>query len=208
MSLESEVAALVGAADALTAVVKDKISQIDQRVGDAEQEFEGWLQQKDIVGEIGANGTQRVGIFQGLLFGVGAPFGVGGDGGFEGKVSDLGSSDNVYVHFKVPLNVNTSDRMYRFDIKGYCYGSSSIIDETIVGYVYADTKSIVNKASFGDMFPDSYADSAGNLILRIKLPVAYFVTVRVDNMCVESGGVLFERGSLDVKMSLAETVEF
>jgi hypothetical protein len=213
-SIAEEIAGLkVAAADQTTASqalaqeVAGKMGQIDQKVASAEAQFDEWRQQKDIIGDPSQQGTMRMNVFQGFVVGTGVPYGVGGTGGFAGKVADLGSSENVYVHFKTPMNINTSDEMFWFNIRGYCYGSSSVIDETIVGYAYSPQRAIINKVGFGNMFPDSYVDSAGNVILRIKVPVAYYLTVRIETMRVGTG-TLFEVGSFDAKVSLTATVEF
>lgn len=207
MSVEQQLANAVQATNNLTAAVNNKIGQIDQRMADAEAEFDAWRNLKDVIGDPAGQGTMRLNILQGVIIGTGAPYPVGGSGDFSGKMTDLGSSANVYVHFKTPMNVNTSDEMFWFNIRGYCYGASAVIDETIVGYAYNPQRNIINKASFGNMFPDSYKDTAGNVILRIKLPVAYYTTLRIDTMRVGTS-TLFEVGSLDVKVSLTETVDF
>lgn len=202
-----ETAALIESVNQMTATVAGKMGQIDQKVASAQAQFDEWRQLKDVIGDPGGQGTMRLNIFQGFIQGTGAPFDIGGTGGFSGKIADLGSSTDVYIHFKTPMNINTSDEMFWFNIRGYCYGSSSVIDETIVGYAYSPQRNIINKAAFGHMSPESYADSAGNVIFRIKIPIAYFVTLRIDTMRVGTSK-LFDIGSLDTKVSLTATVEF
>ncbi|HFQ4959197.1 TPA: hypothetical protein ACGUPM_002650 [Vibrio vulnificus] len=206
-TVEQKLAAVVESAENLTQAVEGKVGEIDHRVEQAEAEFNSWLQLKDVIGEPDGQGTMRMNIFQGIIYGAGAPYSVSGAGGFIGKITDLGSSMDVFIHLKTPMNINTSDEMFWFNIRGYCYGASKIIDETIVGYCYAPQRNIINKASFGELLPESYYDSAGNVILRIKVPNCYFTTIRVDTMRVGTT-TLFDINSLDAKVSLTETVEF
>ncbi|WDD98374.1 hypothetical protein [Thalassomonas actiniarum] len=208
MSLTQDIANVVQAAENMTATVTGKMGQIDQRMDAAEAEFDVWRNQKDVTGDIAVNGAMRLNIFQGFLHSTGAPYGFGGDsGGFAGKIDDLGSSSNVYLHFKTPMNINTHSEMYWFNIRGYCYGGAKLIDEVIAGYCYATSKSVINKANAGGMSPDSYSDAAGNVILRILVPNTYYNSVCIDTMRVGNGR-LFNAGDLDVKVSLADTVDF
>lgn len=120
---------------------------------------------------------------------------------------DLGTSDNIYMHFKLPVNINTHDQMFWFNIRGYSYGSATIVDETIVGYCYSPQRAVLNKAVFGNMSPGIYTDSTGNVIMRLKFPSVYVTTIRIDTMQVGIGG-LFAVGSLKSKLSLTDKVEF
>lgn len=201
-----QTAALIQSVNNMTETVAGKMGQIDKRVDAAEEQFDEWRNKKDIVGEPGLHGTMRMSIFQGLVVGTGGTQGVAGHGHFEGKLADLGSSDEVYVHFKTPMNVNVDHSMFWFSIRGYSYGTAKIVDETIVGYCYSPSRTIINKSAFGGFNPESYADSSGNVILRIKVPAIYFTTIRIDTMKV--GSSLFGLGSLTPKVSLSSTVEF
>ncbi|MBV6203229.1 hypothetical protein KUU18_29435 [Pseudomonas aeruginosa] len=203
MSLETQIASLVTAANNLTAAVNGKIGAIDARMDTAEAEFEEWRNQKDVEGSLGAFGTIRRNMFQGFIQSLGGPAGVAANSGFD--TVDLGTNTNVYVHFKVPLNVNVNSEMFWFSIKGYSYGSSQIVDETMVGYCYKPTLSLQNVATFGSMSPAVYKDANGNVVLRILLPSAYYTTLRIDTMRVGNGR-LFNVGDLLTKLSLAETV--
>lgn len=202
-----EIGALIQSVNDMTSTVAGKMTHIDERMTEAESEFDAWRNLKDVIGAPDGQGTMRMNIFQGIIIGAGGEYPVAGSGDFTGKIDALGSSSNVYVHFKTPMNINTSDEMFWFNIRGYCYGASAVIDETIVGYAYYPQRNIINKASFGGVLPDSYKDTAGNVILRIKLPVAYYTTLRIDTMRVGTS-TLFEVGCLDVKVSLTETVDF
>lgn len=206
MSLETQIAALVEAANALTGSVNGKVGEIDQRMSAAESEFETWRSLKDVEGDPLALGTIRRNITQGHIYNTG----VGGGGPLSAgdiPTTDLGTNDLVYVHLKTPLNVNINSEMFWFNIKGYSYGSAQIVDETIVGYCYSPTLVITNKSAFGNMTPDVYKDTAGNVVLRLLLPSSYYTTLRVDTMRVGNGR-LFNLGDLVVKLSLSATVEF
>ncbi|OCX94709.1 MAG: hypothetical protein BCV62_16135 [Pseudomonas sp. K35] len=207
MSLETQIAGLVTAANNLTTAVNGKIGAIDTRMDAAEAEFDEWRNQKDLEGDPGADGTIRRNIAQGYVGGTGAPYGVDAAGIFA--ATPLGSSTNVYMHIKLPLNVNVDDRMFWINIKGYSYGSAAIIDETLVGYCYSATLSLNSKSVFGNMSPELYIDANGNIIARLLIPNIYVTTIRIDTMKVGGGyGVLFNVGQITAKLSLAATVVF
>ena len=201
-----ETADLIESVNNMTATVVGKVGEIDKRVDAAEVEFDEWRNQKDIVGEPSLSGTMRMSIFQGLVVGTGGDQGVSGDGNFTGHMEDLGTSNAVYLHLKTPMNVNSDMSMFWFNIRGYSYGTSKIVDETIVGYCFSPARDIINKSAFGAFEPESYADSSGNVILRIKMPSVYVTTIRIDTMKV--GSTLFAHDCLTPKFSLAATVEF
>lgn len=204
MSLETQVTELVSSANALTGAINGKVGEIDQRMTVAQADFDEWRQKKDVIGDPNGYGTMRMNILQGLVVQTraGAPLSYG-----DLPAVDLGVESNVYIHFKTPLNVNKHNEMFWFNIRGYSFGTAKIIDETITGYCYVATRSLTSQSSFGNFTPESYVDSAGNVILRILAPNIYYSTVRVDTMRVGNGR-LFALGDLDVRMSLAATVEF
>jgi len=205
MGIEQKIGELVTATDSLTAVVNGKISQIDTRMDVARAEFDEFRSKKDMVGLVGASGSVQLNVFQGGVWGTGGPQNTGSSCGFS--VVDLGTSDNIYMHFKLPVNINTHDQMFWFNIRGYSYGSATIVDETIVGYCYSPQRAVLNKAVFGNMSPGIYTDSTGNVIMRLKFPSIYVTTIRIDTMQVGIGG-LFAVGSLKSKLSLTDKVEF
>lgn len=205
MSLESQVASLVTAANTLTGAVEGKVGEIDQRMSEAEAEFLEWRNQKDLEGDPNAYGTIRRNIFQGFIASLGGPAGVHPNSGFENL--DLGTNLNVYLHFKIPLNVNIHTEMFWFNIKGYNYGAAKIIDETIVGYCYKPDLTLINTAAFGNLTPAVYKAANGDIVLRVLLSNAYFSTIRIDTMRVGNGR-LFNVGDLTAKISLADTVAF
>ncbi|WP_321150232.1 hypothetical protein [Aeromonas jandaei] len=207
MSLEAQIAALVQASNNLTSAVNGKIGEIDKEMNAALAQFEEWRNLKDVIGNPVGFGTMRMNILQGHIYGTGGSQGssVSDEGSFQ--ATDLGSSANVYIHFKIPLNVNIHNEMFWFNIKGYSFGTAKIIDETIVGYCYSPQRDVINKSSFGNMTPDVYKDSNGNVVLRLLIPNIYYTTVRVDTMRVGNGR-LFNLGDLKTKLSLSQTVVF
>lgn len=205
MSIETQIAGLVQAANSLTTAVNGKIVAIDARMDTAGAQFDEWRNLKDVEGDPGAFGTIRRNIFQGFIQGTGGAVAAGSAGAFTS--TNLGSTENVYAHFKVPLNVNVNSEMFWFNIKGYSYGSSKIIDETLVGYCYEATAALLNVSSFGNLTPAVYKAANGDIVLRILLPSAYYATIRIDTMRVGNGR-LFNVGDLVAKLSLADTVVF
>jgi hypothetical protein len=201
-----ETAALIESVNNMTGTVAGKMGQIDQKVATAQAQFDEWRQLKDVIGEPGDIGTMRMSIFQGHVYGTSAGI-ASGAGDFANKVPMLGTNSLVYFHFKTPLNVNVNSEMFWFNVRGYSYGSAKIIDEVFVGYCYSATRTVNSKACFGNLTPEVYVDTAGNVILRILMPDDYYTTVRVDTMRVGNGR-LFKLDDLDVQLSLSATVEF
>nr|WP_225927518.1 hypothetical protein [Pseudomonas ekonensis] len=196
---------MVTAANNLTTVVNGKIGSINSTMADALNQFNEWRNQKDVEGDPAALGTIRRNVLQGFVSGTGGLQGVGAVGSFTS--TDLGTTANVYMHFKTPLNINVNSEMFWFNIKGYSYGTAKIIEETLVGYCYQPTRTLQNVSTFGNMTPSVYVDTNGNIVMRILLPSIYYTTVRIDTMRVGNGR-LFNLGDLKPKLSLAETVVF
>jgi hypothetical protein len=205
VSLETTVASLVTAANNLTSVVNGKIGSINTTMATALNQFNEWRSLKDVEGDPTVLGTIRRNILQGFVTGTGGAHGLGSEGGFV--PTDLATSLNVYMHFKIPLNININSEMFWFNVKGYSYGTAKIIEETIVGYCYQPTRSLLNVSTFGNMTPAVYVDANGNIVMRVLIPNIYFTTVRIDTMRVGNGR-LFNLGDLKTKLSLAETVLF
>ncbi|MGE1173732.1 hypothetical protein [Pseudomonas sp. BW7P1] len=205
MSLETTVASLVTAANNLTNVVNGKIGSINTTMATALNQFNEWRSLKDVEGDPFALGTIRRNILQGFVTGTGGVQTVGAQGDFT--ATDLGTSLNVYMHFKIPLNINVNSEMFWFNIKGYTYGTAKIIEETLVGYCYQPTRTLQNVSTFGNMTPAVYVDASGNIVMRILVPNIYYTTIRIDTMRVGNGR-LFNLGDLKTKLSLAETVSF
>ncbi|MBU6956367.1 hypothetical protein KRR23_01215 [Pseudomonas sp. CVAP len=205
MGIEQKIGDLVTAADNLTKTVDGKVAQIDSRMDAARAEFDDYRNKKDMVGLVGAQGTVQMNVFQGGVWGTGGPQNTGASGGFSEV--DLGTSVNVYMHLKLPVNINTHDQMFWFNIRGYSYGSATIIDETIVGYCYSPQRAVLNKAVFGNMSPDIYTDVKGNVVIRLKFSNIYVTTVRIDTM--QAGiGAMIPVGSIKSRLSLTEKVDF
>nr|WP_269802884.1 hypothetical protein [Pseudomonas uvaldensis] len=189
----------------MTTVVNGKIGSINTTMATALAQFNEWRSLKDVEGDPTALGTIRRNVLQGHVYGTGGSYGSTAQGDFTS--TELGSSTNVYMHFKVPLNVNANSEMFWFNIKGYSYGTAKIIEETLVGYCYQPTRVLQNVATFGNMTPAVYVDTSGNIVMRILIPNIYYTTVRIDTMRVGNGR-LFNLGDLKTKLSLSDTVVF
>ncbi|AZF04026.1 hypothetical protein [Pseudomonas sp. R5-89-07] len=205
MSTETQIASLVQASNSLTNAVNGKIGSIDARMDQARAEFDQFRSLKDVVGEAGAPGTLLMSVFQGLIWGTGAPYDVGATGGMV--ATDLGSSMNVYAHFKLPFSINTDDQMFWLNVRGYSYGSSLVLDETFAGYVYSPQRAVLNQSCFGKFDPAIYADAAGNAVCRIKIPNVYVTSLRIDTMQIGRYRSI-KLGDIKSKLSLSPTVEF
>ena len=205
MSTETQIASLVQASNNLTSAVTGKIGAIDARMDQARAEFDQFRALKDVVGEVGQPGTLLMSVFQGLIWGTGAPYDVGATGGLV--ATDLGSSLNVYAHFKLPFSINTDDQMFWLNIRGYSYGSSLVLDETFAGYVYSPQRAVINQSCFGTFEPAMYADAAGNAVCRVKIPNVYVTSLRIDTMQVGRYRPI-KLGDIKSKLSLSPTVVF
>ncbi|MGN8276863.1 hypothetical protein ACLEJQ_00355 [Pseudomonas sp. SMV71] len=205
MSLETTIASLVTAANNLTTVVNGKIGSINTTMATALAQFNEWRSLKDVEGDPTALGTIRRNVLQGHVNGTGGTYGSSAQGDFTS--TELGSSTNVYMHFKVPLNVNANSEMFWFNIKGYSYGTAKIIEETLVGYCYQPSRVLQSVSTFGNMTPAVYVDTSGNIVMRILIPNIYYTTIRIDTMRVGNGR-LFNLGDLKTKLSLSDTVVF
>lgn len=188
----------------LDAIQGGKIAEVEIQFSSALQEFENWKSEAGITGDKDTQGAISLNIAQGHVADtLTAQYSATGDF----TPTDLGSRANVYLHFKTPLNVNENNEMFWFNIKGYSFGSASAINETIAGYCYSANQNISNKVAVGTFNPDSYTDTAGNVILRIKIPDIYYTTIKVDSMKVGNGR-LFKLGDLTAEMSLLSELEF
>jgi hypothetical protein len=205
LSTETQIASLVEAANSLTRVVNGKVGDIDKRMDQARAEFDQFRQLKDVVGDAGEPGTLLMSVFQGLVWGTGAPYNVDAAGGMV--ATDLGSSLEVYAHFKLPFSINTDDQMFWLNIRGYSYGSSLVLDETFAGYVYSPRSAVINQSCFGKFEPTIYADTAGNAICRIKIPNVYVTSLRIDTMQIGRYRAI-KLGDIKSKLSLSPTVVF
>lgn len=211
MSLETTITSLVAAANNLTAAVNGKIGSINTTMAGALAQFNEWRNLKDVEGDPAALGTIRRNLLQGHVYTTGGVDGNGvkltplAQGDFVS--TELGSMSNVFMHFKVPLNINVNSEMFWFNIQGYSYGTAKIVDETLVGYCYQPDRSLHSVSAFGNMTPNVYADSNGNVVLRILIPNIYYTTIRIDTMRVGNGR-LFNVGDLNTQLSLAEKVVF
>jgi len=133
-----------------------------------------------VVGDLAVPGTMRMAIHHGHIYGTGGPHGVLSKGDFP--TVNLGSTDQVYVHYKLPLNIYRDICMFWFRVRGYNYGGSAVVDETFVGYCYADGRSLQAVHTQGRFTPAVYADAAGNVVLRLYFPLVYYTALSMDTM--------------------------
>lgn len=198
-------AGLVTAANNLTNVVSGKMAGINAALADALVKFDEWRSLKDTVGDPYSDGTLTMSIFQGQVWGTGGPIEPVASGGFA--PTNLGKTTDVYFHFKLPINVNRDDRMFWLNLRGYSYGSSKVVDETVVGYAYRAQRDLISTNAVGNMTPAVYVDDNGNVVVRIFCPNAYITAIRIDSMKVGIGPSI-KQGEIVTKLSLAEKVVF
>nr|WP_178121775.1 hypothetical protein [Pseudomonas sp. WS 5027] len=203
--MESTIAGLVTAANNLTNVVSGKMAGINAALADALVKFDEWRSLKDTVGDPYSDGTLTMSIFQGQVWGTGGPIEPQASGGFV--PTNLGKTTDVYFHFKLPLNVNRDDRMFWLNLRGYSYGSSKVVDETVAGYAYSAQRALISTNAVGNMTPSVYVDDNGNVVVRIFCPNAYITAIRIDSMKVGIGPSI-KQGEIVTKLSLAEKVVF
>lgn len=163
---------------------------------------------KDIIGNDNVHGTIYRNIFNGFIRTVNTqesgPY-VSGD--FPVVDTPFADNQDIYLHFRIPYNINVDSKMFWLKIRGYCFGGSQIIDTTAVGYSYADTKQLLNTQVSSVQTAELYADTNGNIVLSILFPSIYYVTLEVDSMMVGNGTPI-KRGMLQVKYSKSNRVVF
>lgn len=178
------------------------------RLSEVTEDLAGLNALQSIEGDPTRPGCVRRGIFQGIIYATGGAPGLGAAGDFP-RI-DLGNTNNVYLHFKLPLKITTNNRMFHLRFRGYCYGSAKIIDETVVGYCKASAGRTEGIATKGNFSPTVYVDSNNNVIVRMFFSSIYYSTMSIDSMMVSTGAesAMFNRGDLVARMSLASTVTF
>jgi len=200
-------AALSESIDNFSMAIKGKTDTLE--VGIAEQETNA-IQQSELreIDGIPYNiGTVRKSIFQGFIANTtGTVESTSAQGDFD-LIPNLGTNANVYVHIKVPINVNVNSEMMWFHLTGYAFGAAKIIDEVIVGYSYAPSKTLMNNSASGNLSPVMYTDASGNVVLRLLFPSIYYATLKIDTMKVGNGR-LFQKGDLIARLSLSATINF
>lgn len=205
MSVETEKMAVHAAAEAFVDRIVEKVETIDQATKSQSDLIEETLGNLDVVGNPEYQGVIRRTIFQGFVAGTNLA-GREYSGNFP-PPPNLGTNDNIYVHFKTPMKVNRDSHMFWFHFSGYAFGSGKLVDEIFVGYAYAPQNALINQVSVGQLSPYSYVDANRNVILRLTLSSIYYLTLRVDTMRV-GDGPLFDNDCFEVQYSTAGSVTF
>lgn len=184
------------------ATLKDKLSNYLFTVRNTLMHYEN---QKFIIGPETAIGTVFRNVYRLMIYSINETTKrVGGD---PVDVSGISTQNNVYVHIKLPGNIQLNTWMHYVRIRGYSYGSAKVIDCTYVGYSYSPTGSFLNREAMGTITTDQYADANGNIVISFLLPVAYYTSFEVETMkCGVGAGI--KRGMLQCKLSTSNRVVF
>lgn len=200
-------AALLQSIDRFSTAIQEKTDQLESGIATQELNATQLLELREVDGIPYNIGTVRKAIFQGF---VGNTTGDGEETPSQGDfgiIPNLGTNANVYLHLKVPVNVNVNSEMLWFHLTGYAFGSAKMIDETIVGYSYAVNKALLNNNATGNFSPTLYTDVSGNVVIRLLFPSIYYTTLKIDTMSVGNGR-LFNKGDLVARLSLSANVNF
>ena len=121
------------------------------------------------------------------------------------------SSDNNYIHIKLPYKVDTHAEMYRIRATGYRYRSGKVIDITWVGYCYSPAGALIEQSNINSGSPDfsitQYVGSDNHIYLRFRGTTGtnYYQSFRIDSMNVGNGSVLKE-GDIQIISSASATL--
>ncbi len=121
------------------------------------------------------------------------------------------SSDNNYIHIKLPYRVNTHSEMYHIRATGYRYRSGKVIDITWVGYCYRPSGALIEQSNINNGSPDfsitQYVGSDNHIYLRFRGTTGsnYYQSFRIDSMNVGNGSVLKE-GDIQIISSASATL--
>lgn len=161
-----------------------------------------------LLGDPLESGTLQQNIHHGIVYGTGGPHGVNSKGDYP--IVNLGRTEGVYVHYCLPININRDVHMFWLRIRGYNYGGSTYVDETLAGYCYADDRILHTVAVKGRFSPTVYADASGNVVLRLYFPLIYYTTLTMDTMRVgiRNRSRLFTRADIRTVLSLSSVLNF
>ncbi len=108
------------------------------------------------------------------------------------------TTDNNYIHIKLPYKVDTDASMYRIHVTGYRYRSGKVIDLTWVGYCYSPSNALIETGTVNAGSPEftmtQYVGSDKHIYLRFRGTTGsnYYQSFRVDSMHVGNGSILKE----------------
>ena len=200
MTTTDQIAELIRVNTALKEQLENTYRNFEQRVAETEAHYQKCRQSLDVLGNAEIEGAVRPAIFQGLLIDTGSSARNIGKGDFAQATFNATKRNKVYLHLRTPINLNEHDQMFRFHLRGYAYDVPKIIDEIIAGYCRKSGNKLVNVHTQGNMEPNVYVGSGGQINLRIFCASTYYLTLTVD--CQRVGnGPLFERGSLHAVLS-------
>lgn len=200
-------AALLQSIDRFSTAIQEKTDQLESGIATQELNATQLLELREVDGIPYNIGTARKAIFQGFVGNTTGGGEVIESQGDFGAIPNLGTNANVYLHLKVPVNINVDSEMLWFHLTGYAFGSAKMIDETIVGYSYAVSKTLLNNNAAGNFSPTLYTDASGNVVIRLLFPSIYYTTLKIDTMRVGNGR-LFNKGDLVARLSLSANVNF
>ncbi|QTH80459.1 hypothetical protein PA10_00261 [Pseudomonas phage pPa_SNUABM_DT01] len=149
-----------------------------------------------------SNSYRAQDVFRTFIIGTGGPSGTGGTG--DMTVDNLGQTNNVYLHLKLPIT-NAQDKVsFLMRMEGYNYGASKIINVAWSGGMNGGS---LLKATSGTHPVDVYVDANGNLVCSIFFTSIYYTTVNIETMCQDDSKRII-RGQLQGKVSLASQINF
>lgn len=149
-----------------------------------------------------SNSYRAQDVFRTFIIGTGGPSGIGATG--DMTVDNLGQTNNVYLHLKLPIT-NAQDKVsFLMRMEGYNYGASKIID---VAWGGGMSEGGLLKSVSGSHPVDVYVDTNGNLVCSIFFTSIYYTTFNVETMCQDDSKRII-RGHLQGKVSLAPQINF
>lgn len=134
-------------------------------------------------------------------------FGNLGTGGYKANynIASFGTttestSANKYIHIKINIKPSETSVMYRFNLQGYAYGPSKVMDITFVGYSY---NGIITSKGYLDpsgyfTSPEQYISTNGYVVLKFYVANPYFLSFVVNNIQVGNGGLYDKDDILDI----------
>lgn len=141
-------------------------------------------------------------VLSSFIVGTGGVQTVGASGDIPSV--DLGTSANVYLHFKLPYLLSDTVS-FRLNFKGYSYGESKIIECDVVGAI-RNGGFVVGGAS-GTHTVSGYTSASGKPMIRMLFPSLYYSTLSVTSYC-QTDTKKVVRGQLQGRASLSSTIDF
>lgn len=141
-------------------------------------------------------------VYRAFIVGTGGAQGTGSTGDIV--VTDIGTTNNVYLHFKLPLK-NTDDKVpFSVRMNGYNYGSSRAMSMVWSGGMKG---AVLSKKVSGSFDGDIYLDSNGNVVLSMFVTSIYYATFQLESMTHVEGKRIV-RGQIEAKVTTTATTSF